>query len=66
MYNAFLYIVSNDGVDMVGNYPFKGKVRNPVHWQNLSAFSYPIATILQLLLQWYWSSDVRKYRDQQW
>lgn len=27
MYNAFLYVVSNDGVDSAENYPFKGKVR---------------------------------------
>ena len=27
MYNTFLYIVSNDGVDTSDSYPFKGKVR---------------------------------------
>ena len=26
MYNTFLYIVSNDGVDTSSSYPFKGKV----------------------------------------
>ena len=26
MYNSFLYVVSNDGVDTADSYPFKGKV----------------------------------------
>ncbi|CAI8032375.1 Cathepsin L-like, partial [Geodia barretti] len=25
MYNSFLYVVSNDGVDTADSYPFKGK-----------------------------------------
>ncbi len=29
MYEAFIYVISNDGIDTQSSYPFKGKVGDP-------------------------------------
>lgn len=70
MYNAFQYIVSNDGIDSSDSYPYYEYVRLYAIMQRMLKMQrdviLPAAIILPLLSRWQGGSDVRKCHHLQW